>query len=159
MERSATEASSAASSRGSRAGLDFAIIGGAGIRTPLLVRGLVRSGLPIHQIRLFDVDRDRLRLIAPLVERVAATAVVVVDTVRECVGGADFVLASIRPGGIERRARYERVALEHGVVGQETVGVGGWAMALDTIPAMGEYARCVAEHAPDAWMISFTNPV
>jgi 6-phospho-beta-glucosidase len=79
--------------------------------------------------------------------------------VGECVSGADFVIASIRPGGIECRARYEQIALEHGVVGQETVGVGGWAMALATIPPMVEYARAVAQHAPEAWMISFTNPV
>ncbi len=139
--------------------LIIAIIGGAGVRTPLLVRGLARSGLPISEIRLFDVDRDRLNLIAPLVERVAGVRVVVFGAAAECVSGAHFVIASIRPGGIERRARYEQIALDHGVIGQETVGVGGWAMALATIPAMVEYAKEVARHAPDAWMISFTNPV
>ena len=139
--------------------LKVAIIGGAGVRTPLLVRGLSRSGLPIEEVRVFDVDSDRLGLIAPLIERVAGVRVKVSSTVAECVAGAHFVIASIRPGGIERRARYEQVALDHGVIGQETVGVGGWAMALATIPAMVEYAKQVATHAPDAWMISFTNPV
>ena len=139
--------------------LTFAIIGGAGVRTPLLVRGLCRSGLPIAEVRVFDVDRDRLGLIAPLIEGVASVKVRVAETVAECVAGADFVIASIRPGGIEHRARYERVALDMGVIGQETVGVGGWAMALATIPAMVEYAKEVAREAPDAWMISFTNPV
>ena len=136
-----------------------AIIGGAGVRTPLLVRGLMQSGLPISEIRLFDVDQERLGLIAPLVERVARVSVAVRHEAGDCVRGADFVIASIRPGGIERRARYEQVAVDHGVIGQETVGVGGWAMALATIPAMVAYAREVARHAPDAWMISFTNPV
>lgn len=140
-------------------GIVIAIIGGAGVRTPLLVRGIAQSGLPVSEVRLFDVDRERLDLIAPLVERVAGVSVSVCDEVGACVRGADFVIVSIRPGGIERRARYEQVAIEHGVVGQETVGVGGWAMALATIPAMVEYAREVARHAPDAWMISFTNPV
>lgn len=140
-------------------GIVVAIIGGAGVRTPLLVRGLGQSGLPISEVRLFDVDLDRLRLIGPLVERVSGVSVTVRPEVADCVRGADFVIASIRPGGIERRARYEQIALDHGVIGQETVGVGGWAMALATIPAMVEYARDVARHAPDAWMISFTNPV
>lgn len=144
---------------GGRKAIIVAVIGGAGVRTPLLVRGLARSSLPISEVRVFDVDRRRLALIAPLVERVSGLRVVPTGTVRECVSGADFVLASIRPGGIERRARYEQVALEHGVIGQETVGVGGWAMALDTIPAMVEYAREVRTHAANAWMISFTNPV
>ncbi|MEO8499426.1 MAG: 6-phospho-beta-glucosidase [Vicinamibacteria bacterium] len=137
----------------------IAIIGGAGVRTPLLVRGLARSGLPISEVRVFDIDRHRLALISPLVERVAAVRVVESDTVAACVSGADFVIASIRPGGIERRAIYEKVALDHGLIGQETVGVGGWAMALATIPAMVGYAKEVALHAKDAWMVSFTNPV
>ncbi len=140
-------------------GIVLAIIGGAGVRTPLLVRGLAQSGLPISEVRLFDLDGERLGLIAPLAERVAGVKVAVREEVSACVSGADFVIASIRPGGIERRARYEQVALDHGVIGQETVGVGGWAMALATIPAMVGYAREVARHAPDAWMISFTNPV
>lgn len=135
------------------------IIGGAGVRTPLLVRGLAKSGLPVGEVRVFDIDRERLELIAPLTERVAQVKVRVADTPEACVAGARYVIASIRPGGIERRAEYERVALEHGVIGQETVGVGGWAMALSTIPAMVGYAKAVAEHAKDAWMVSFTNPV
>jgi 6-phospho-beta-glucosidase len=139
--------------------IDIALIGGAGVRTPLLVRGLAHSGLPIRQVRAFDLDHERLHLVAPLIERVAGVKVVISGTVAECVTAADFVIASIRPGGIERRALYEKVALDHGAIGQETVGVGGWAMALATIPAMVEYAREVARHAKDAWMVSFTNPV
>ncbi len=143
----------------SKAPLIIAIIGGAGVRTPLLVRGLAQSGLPITEVRVFDLDRDRLALISPLIERVSGLRVVTSSTVAECVSGADFVIASIRPGGIERRAAYEKIALDHGVIGQETVGVGGWAMALATIPAMVAYAKEVASHAKDAWMVSFTNPV
>ena len=43
--------------------------------------------------------------------------------------------------------------------GQETVGPGGFALALRTIPILVDYARRVAELAPLAWMINFTNPV
>jgi 6-phospho-beta-glucosidase len=139
--------------------IDIGIIGGAGVRTPLLVRGLRNSGLPIREVRLFDLDREKLELVSPLIERVAGLRVRTSSTVRECVTGADFVLASIRPGGIERRAAYEKIALDHGVIGQETVGVGGWAMALSTIPAMVDIAKDVAQHAKGAWMVSFTNPV
>ena len=159
MERSSVESAASLPRAVSARHLKIGIIGGAGIRTPLLVRGLRRSGLPIAELRVFDTDRERLALITPLTERVAGTRVAIADTVRDCVSGADFVIASIRPGGIERRAEYEKAALDHGVVGQETVGVGGWAMALGTIPAMVEYANAVAAHAPDTWMVSFTNPV
>ena len=49
--------------------MKLAIIGGAGVRVPLLVNGLVQSDLPIADIALYDVDRDRLRLIGDLAAR------------------------------------------------------------------------------------------
>ena len=49
--------------------------------------------------------------------------------------------------------------LKHGVLGQETTGPGGFAMALRTIPAMLGYARLIEEVAPDALLVNFTNPV
>ena len=73
-------------------GMVIAIIGGAGVRTPLLVRGLAQSGLPLSEVRVFDKDGDRLRLIAPLIERVAGVRIVVKATVAECVAGATFVI-------------------------------------------------------------------
>jgi 6-phospho-beta-glucosidase len=138
----------------------LAIIGGAGVRTPLLVRGLTRSDVAIETISLFDPDRERLAVIAPLARRLAEGAMVsVAASVQECVEGADFVFTSIRPGGSERRGRDEQIALRHGVAGQETVGPVGFAMALRTIPPMVEYARVVETHAPNAWIVNFTNPV
>src|SRR5512132_3706322 len=140
--------------------MKLAIIGGAGVRTPLLVRGLATSGLPLDEIALFDADQERLALIAPLVERMAeGVRVRACASSAECVEGARFVITSIRVGGIEARARYEKIALDHGVVAQETVGAGGFAMAMATIPAMVGYAREVSQRAPEAWIVSFTNPV
>lgn len=140
--------------------MKIAIIGGAGVRTPLLVRGLAGSGLSFEEVALFDPDQERLALIAPLVERMApGVRIRACAAAAECVEGARFVITSIRVGGIEARARWERIALEHGVVAQETVGAGGFAMAMATIPPMVAYAREVKQRAPEAWIISFTNPV
>ena len=140
--------------------MKLAIIGGAGIRVPLLVNGLVQSDLPISDIALYDVDQERLRIIGQLASRFSGTArLAVASTVAEAVEGADFVFISIRVGGIAGRARDESIALAHGVVGQETVGPGGFAMALRTVPALVGYAREVMAHAPGAWIINFTNPV
>jgi len=52
----------------------------------------------------------------------------------------------------------ERIALRHGVLGQETTGPGGFAMALRSIPAILGYARLRDELCPNAWMFNFTNP-
>jgi 6-phospho-beta-glucosidase len=72
--------------------------------------------------------------------------------------GADFVFSAIRVGGLEGRADDERVALAEGVLGQETVGAGGIAYGLRTVPVAVDIARRVARLAPDAWVINFTNP-
>jgi 6-phospho-beta-glucosidase len=72
---------------------------------------------------------------------------------------ADFVFTSIRVGGIAQRIRDEGIALRHGVVGQETVGPAGFAMAARTIPHMVEYAHAISRLAPAAWIVNFTNPV
>ncbi|MGY5765043.1 family 4 glycosyl hydrolase [Brachybacterium sp. DNPG3] len=76
----------------------------------------------------------------------------------EAVTGADFVFSAIRVGGAEARTVDERVALDLGLLGQETIGPGGLAFALRTIPVALDIARTIARVAPDAWTINFTNP-
>jgi 6-phospho-beta-glucosidase len=140
--------------------MKIAIVGGGGVRTPLLSAGLAGSDLPLEELRLYDPDRERLAVIAPLTDRMAeGVTVTTCSTVEECVRGVDFVFTSFRVGGIESRARNEATALKHGLVGQETVGFGGCAMALATIPAMVAHAKVVERVAPQAWIVNFTNPV
>lgn len=140
--------------------MQLSIIGGAGVRVPLLVNGLVASDLPIGRIVLYDVDRPRLEAIAALASRFTGRVdLEVAATPEECVRDADVVFTSIRVGGIAGRARDEATAMAHGVIGQETVGPCGFAMAWRTIPAIVEYARLVERCAPHAWVVNFTNPV
>lgn len=140
--------------------LKIALIGAAGVRTPLLLRGLQNSDLPVAEFALFDIDATRLDVIAALVRDVAPHSRLTIHKRAEAaIEGADFVITSIRPGGIATRARDERVCLDRGVVGQETCGAVGFAMAMRCIPPMIEYARLAKRHAPKAWMVSFTNPV
>jgi 6-phospho-beta-glucosidase len=140
--------------------MKIGVIGGAGVRTPLLVGGLTESDLPIDEIALYDVDQDRLSTIGDVAKRMAAQGRVVLSaSLDDCVTGADFVFASIRVGGLAHRVRDETIALSHGIVGQETVGPAGFAMAARTIPHMVQYARAITRAAPAAWIINFTNPV
>jgi 6-phospho-beta-glucosidase len=140
--------------------MKIAVIGGAGVRTPLLVGGLTDSDLPIEHIALYDVDQARLATIGMVAQRAAAKGrVTLCGSVAECVTEADVVFTSIRVGGIQQRVRDEATAQRHGIVGQETIGPAGFAMAARTIPAMVEYARHIAEVAPQAWIVNFTNPV
>jgi len=138
----------------------ISVIGGAGVRTPLLVNGLTHSDLPIDEIALYDADRERLAAIGMVAERMSAGArVTQCRSVEQCVTGADFVFTSIRVGGIERRVADEATAQRHGIVGQETIGPAGFAMAARTIPPMVGYAREITRLAPGAWIVNFTNPV
>ena len=141
------------------------LIGGGGVRTPLLIHGLAEaaSTLNISELALYDIDATRVALMAELGREVMRqqNADVVITThtqLEDAVAGADFILHSIRVGGIAARARDERLAIEHGIAGQETTGLAGFAKALRTIPVVLEQARIIEQHAPEAWFISFTNP-
>jgi 6-phospho-beta-glucosidase len=136
----------------------IAVIGGGGVRTPLLANGLAHSDLPVDEIALFDIDLERLEIIGSVATSFTPL-VRTYDDARACVADAAFVILSIRPGGISTRARDEAIAIAHGTVGQETVGAAGFAMAVRNIPHACEYARLVASIAPRAWIINFTNPV
>ena len=143
---------------GLKGSLDVALIGGGGVRTPLLIYGLAQSGLAISGLRLYDVDPARARLMASLGRELASFPITTTERLEPAIEGADFVLSSIRVGGIAARARDERIAIEHGLAGQETTGPGGLAMALRTVPVAVAHARVVEKLAPKAWLINFTNP-
>ena len=80
--------------------MKIAIIGGAGVRVPLLAGGLSRSDLRISEIALYDLDRARLVIIADLAQRMAGgVRVTCAATADAAIEGADFVITSIRVGG------------------------------------------------------------
>ena len=141
------------------------IIGGGGVRTPLLIHGLAHAQqlLQIDRLTLYDVDEKRVETIARLGREIlrrsnAGFEIRVSSRLEAAAEGADFVLSSIRVGGIRARARDERIAIRHDLAGQETTGPAGVAMALRTIPVSLQHARIVERVAPAAWFINFTNP-
>src|SRR5262249_11549483 len=150
--------------------MKIAVIGGGGVRTPLLVSCLAASDLPIDEVALHDVDKARLSIIGSIAARMGrraerrrrvapSPAVAEAAPGAEEAGWADFVFTSIRAGGNERRIRDEATAQRHGIVGQETIGPAGFSMAARTIPPMVRYTRQIADAAPRAWIINFANPV
>ncbi len=145
----------------------IAIIGAGSLRTPLLLRGLVaaaRQGtLPIACVVLYDIDEERLALIEAVVSDLVGDQPMPFGleraaTMNEAVRGADFVLSSIRVGGDAARVLDETIPLELGVLGQETVGPGGFALALRTIPVMRACTKAMLALAPNAWLLCLTNP-
>lgn len=146
--------------------MKLVIVGGGGFRVPLIHRALLRAGAdqPITQVELLDTDPARLhamrRVLAQLGGPGSGPAPVVhagTDAVT-ALAGADFVFCAIRVGGLAGRVADERVAIAHGVLGQETVGAGGIAFGLRTIPVAVSLAQAIRRVAPQAWVINFTNP-
>ena len=151
--------------------MKLTILGGGGFRVPLVHEAVATAatGLTVDEIALHDVDPERLATISAVIEEqgarlaaegraVALPRLVATTDLREAVTGADFVFSAVRVGGAEARTIDERVALGLGLLGQETIGPGGLAYALRTIPVALEIARTIAELAPSAWTINFTNP-
>ncbi|MFD6435072.1 6-phospho-beta-glucosidase [Streptomyces venezuelae] len=145
--------------------MQLTILGGGGFRVPLVYGALLgdRAEARVTDVVLHDLDAARLGAVTRVLAEQAtgipdAPAVTATTDLDEALRGADFVFSAIRVGGLEGRAADERVALAEGVLGQETVGAGGIAYGLRTVPVAVDIARRVARLAPDAWVINFTNP-
>ncbi|MFI7500148.1 6-phospho-beta-glucosidase [Streptomyces sp. NPDC049687] len=145
--------------------MKLTILGGGGFRVPLVYGALLgdRAEGRVTDVVLHDLDDSRLYAVARVLAEQAAgvpdaPTVTATTDLDEALRGADFIFSAIRVGGLEGRAADERVALAEGVLGQETVGAGGIAYGLRTVPVATDIARRVARLAPEAWLINFTNP-
>jgi 6-phospho-beta-glucosidase len=141
------------------------ILGGGGFRVPLVHGALLRddSDGRVTEVVLHDLDEQRLGAVAQVLTQNGAghphaPIVTATTDLDEALRDADFVFSAIRVGGLAGRTLDERVALDLGVLGQETTGPGGLAYALRTVPVAVDIARRARALAPDAWFINFTNP-
>jgi 6-phospho-beta-glucosidase len=142
----------------------LAILGGGGVRMPAFVRAVLasRPGM-FDEICLFEPAPERrdtiCRLAAGIADALGYPGVVTITPdAAQAFTGADYVFSAIRVGGDAGRVIDEEVALARGIVGQETTGPGGCAMALRTIPVVLAYCDLLSRCSPDAVLINFTNP-
>ena len=143
------------------------IAGGGGFRVPLVYRALSAgpfAGL-VRELVLYDVNAGRLAAIEAVLASLAQQGppdagprVRAVSSLAEALDGADMVFAAIRPGGTAGRTADERIALDLGLLGQETTGAGGISYALRSIPPMLRLAEEMRSRCPGAWLLNFTNP-
>ncbi len=146
--------------------MKLTIIGGGSVRTPRLIPSLVKrtEALKLEEVWLMDIEQEKLDLIGSLCQSMAEQLgakfrLIRTTDAREAIRDAGAVITSIRPGKEQGRATDERIAMRHGVLGQETTGAAGFAMAMRSLPAILEYAHMVEALAePGAWIYNFTNP-
>jgi len=144
--------------------MKLTFIGAGGVRTPLVIQSILnfQDRLPLETVCMMDIDPERLDLIKlackPRLAKGTKFNIEWTTDARKAIRGADFIVTTFREGSLESRVIDEQVPLKYGVLGQETTGPGGFAMALRTIPVMLKYVEMIKELAPDAWLLNFTNP-
>jgi len=142
------------------------VIGGGSTYTPELVNGFLArmEQFPLEELWLMDIDEERLKIVGGFAQRMVEAKgfpfkVVLSTNQREAIKDASYVTTQLRVGHMEARRRDEYLGLRHGLIGQETTGVGGMAKALRTIPVILKIAQDVREVAkPGAMLVNFTNP-
>ena len=144
--------------------MKLSVLGGGGVRMPAFVRAVLTSRPgAFDEICLLEPDATRRATTARLAAEVGTIlghpgVVTVTEDAAQAFAGADYVFSAIRVGGDRGRVIDEQVALRRGIVGQETTGPGGCAMALRTIPVVLSYCDLLSRYSPDAVLINFTNP-
>ena len=145
--------------------MKITVIGGGSTYTPELVNGFLArvENLPLKELWLMDIDPERLEVVGGFAQRMVKAKgepfkVVLSTNQREAIAGASYVTTQLRVGMMPARRGDEYLGLRHGLIGQETTGVGGMAKALRTIPVILGIAKDIREAAPGALLANFTNP-
>lgn len=146
--------------------MKLTIIGGGSIFTPLLLDGLhkYQDELVFDEVALLDIDLEAAERVASFTRRSLARHDKPVPRLlptrdhQQAIEGSDFVVITIRVGGLAGRVQDEKIPLRYGIFGDETTGPGGFSNALRTIPVMVDYGHEIERWSPQAWVIPFTNP-
>ncbi|MBZ0302041.1 MAG: 6-phospho-beta-glucosidase [Anaerolineae bacterium] len=145
--------------------MKVAVIGGGSSYTPELINGFLdrMESFPVTDLWLMDLSQERLDIVGRFAQRMVQAAgapfqVHLTTNQREAVEGAQYVSTQLRVGGMHARREDEYLGRRHGLIGQETTGVGGMAKALRTIPVILSIARDMEALAPGALLVNFTNP-
>ncbi|TFG93224.1 MAG: 6-phospho-beta-glucosidase [Candidatus Atribacteria bacterium] len=143
----------------------IAIIGAGSTYTPELIDGFIKrkNELPVTSFYLMDIDERKLKIVGNFAQKMLDAndikcKFVMTENLKTAVKDADFVLSQVRVGKLDARIKDEKIPLKHGLIGQETTGIGGFMKALRTIPVIMNIAEFIENYSPDAWLINFSNP-
>lgn len=120
------------------------------------------------EVYLYDIDFEAAKanekignMFSEMEEAKAKWKYKAVETLKEALTGADFVVVSILPGTFDEMASDVHTPEKYGIyqpVG-DTTGPGGIVRALRTIPMYKVIAEAVRDYCPNAWVINYTNPM
>lgn len=119
-------------------------------------------------IRLYDINEPAAvkneiigNLLSDDPNRIGSWRYETVNSLKDALTGADFIIISILPGTFNEMYSDVHAPEKYGIyqsVG-DTAGPGGLMRALRSIPMFVEIAEAVKKYAPNAWVINYTNPL
>ena len=146
--------------------MKLAVIGGGGVRSMFLAKSIAQRAreLDIDKLVFMDNDAEKLAVFGGMAGKVCSLLdphlrFSTTTNAVEALIGADYVITTIRVGGDDMRVKDERIALDRGVLGQETTGAAGFSFAMRSIPALIHYCEFAQKYCkPDVKIFNFTNP-
>ena len=146
--------------------MKLTVIGGGGVRSMFLAKSIAQRAHDLHitELVFMDCDADKLRIYGGLARHVArlldpALKSTLTTAADEAVRDADYIITTIRVGGDHTRVRDGRIALDLGILGQETTGAAGLSFAMRSVPALADYCERIKRLSkPTVKVFNFTNP-
>src|ERR1035437_7373853 len=146
----------------------FTLIGaGSTVFTPGLLHDLAKSRLSdSFEVHLYDINDESAEIMARVGRRIAAfegstMKVEAFSDRRDALKNADFVTTTIAVGNADGWKSDLEIPRKYGIqqtVG-DSVGPGGVLRALRHVPALISIAEDIADIAPNAWFINYSNPL
>ena len=115
---------------------------------------------------LYDISADRLAHAKRLVSRVseqtrAEATVTATQDMHAVLAGASYVINEVQVGGYTATRADFDIPARYGLrqtIG-DTLGIGGIFRGLRTIPVVLDLARAMHEACPNAYLLSYSNPM
>lgn len=146
--------------------MKLTVIGGGGVRSMFLAKSIAQraKALNITELVFMDTDAEKLRIYGGLAAHVSRIlnpelSFRLTTDAADAVADADYIITTIRVGGDHMRVRDERIALDLGILGQETTGAAGLSFAMRSVPALAAYCELIRQKSkPTVKVFNFTNP-
>ena len=140
--------------------------GSVGFTRRLLMDILAVPEFRDTEFRLMDISEENMEMATNLCRKMVEdndlpAKVIGTTDRREALRGADYVISTVRVGGLEAFAHDIEIPLKYGVdqcVG-DTLGPGGIFYAQRTIPVLLDVAKDMRELCPNALLLNYSNPM
>jgi len=140
------------------------ILGGSSVYTPEFFVSAISHDLNVKEIVLVGREGPKLQIVGEFCQRLLdkngfPVTVTCSTDVAEAAKGARYILNGIRVGGMKARTRDEKAPTRFGMVGDESLGAGGFGNAMRTLPVVFELTEQIERVNPEAIFINLTNPM